>query len=38
LFDALNEFKSKSCQLQNFITFRDLQFSFRKRSFEKIKF
>jgi hypothetical protein len=41
LFDALNEFKSKRCQLQSFITFRDLQFSFKflhTRSFEKFKF
>ena len=41
LFEALNEFKSKSGQLQSFISFRDLQFSFRKffhpRSFEKFE-
>ena len=30
LFEALNEFKLKSCQLQSFITFRDLQLSFWK--------
>jgi len=28
LFEALNEFKLKSCQQQNFITFSDLQLSF----------
>jgi hypothetical protein len=28
LFEALNKFKWKSCQLQSFITFRDLQLSF----------
>ena len=28
LFEVLNEFKSKSCQLKNFITFRDLHFTF----------
>ena len=42
LFEALNEFKSKSGQLQSFITFWDLQFSFSKffhpRSFEKFEF
>ena len=42
LFEALNEFKSKSGQLQSFISFRDLQFSFRKFfhpwSFEKFEF
>ena len=42
LFEALNEFKSKSGQLQSFITFFDLQFSFSKffhpRSFEKFEF
>ena len=42
LFEALNEFKSKSGELQSFVTFRDLQFSFRKffhpRSFEKFEF
>ena len=42
LFEALNEFKSKSGQLQSFISVRDLQFSFRKffhpRSFEKFEF
>ena len=41
LFEALNEFKSKSGQLQSFISVRDLQFSFRKffhpRSFEKFE-
>ena len=41
LFEALTEFKSKSGQLQSFISFRDLQFSFRKffhpRSFEKFE-
>ena len=42
LFEALNEFKSKSGQLQSFITFGDLQFSFMKffhpRPFEKFEF
>ena len=42
LFEALNEFKSKSGQLQSFITFWDLQFSFSNffhpRSFEKFEF
>jgi hypothetical protein len=28
LFEALNEFKSKGCQLQSFITFLNLQLSF----------
>ena len=30
MFETLNEFKLKSCQLQSFITFRDLQLSFWK--------
>jgi len=30
LFETINEFKLKSCQLQSFITFRDLQLSFWK--------
>ena len=42
LFEALNEFKSKSGQLQSFINFWVLQFSFSKffhpRSFEKFEF
>jgi hypothetical protein len=29
LFDIVNDLKSKSCQLQSFITFWDLQLSFR---------
>ena len=41
LFEALNEFKLKICQLQSFITFRDLQLSFwffpHLRSFTKFK-
>jgi hypothetical protein len=32
LLKALNEFNSKSCQLQSFGTFRDQQFLFRKFS------
>ena len=42
LFEALNEFKWKSCQLKSFITFRDLQLSFwqylHPRSFTKFEF
>jgi hypothetical protein len=42
LFEALNEFKSKRCQQQRFITFRDQQLLFRKflhpKSFTKFEF
>jgi hypothetical protein len=41
LFDVLNDFKSKSCQLQSFITFRDEQLSYwsflHPRSFTKFE-
>jgi len=41
LFEPLNDFKLKSCQLESFITFRDLQLSFwlfpHPRSFTKFK-
>ena len=41
MFETLNKFKLKSCQLQSFITFRDLQLSFCKflhpRSFTKFE-
>jgi hypothetical protein len=42
LFEALNEFKWKSCQLQSFLTFWDLQLLFfmfvYRRWFKKFKF
>jgi hypothetical protein len=42
LLEVLNDFKSKSCQLQSFITFRDEQLSYwsflHPRSFTKFEF